>query len=73
MSVKVIASQRWDVLLRQCSRSCNNCRAVARILFQPRQRGKPRVWGRSSQWGPGPERLLRASGDEALLKVKGFQ
>jgi len=26
-------------------------RAVARILFQLRQRGEPEVWGRSPQWG----------------------
>jgi len=28
-------------------------RAVARVLFQPRQRGEPQVWGRSPQRGPG--------------------
>ena len=34
-------------------------RAVARILFQPRQRGEPVVWGRSPQRGPGAEPLVR--------------
>ena len=38
-----------------------NFRAIARILFQPRQRGKPWVWGRSPQRGPGTEPLVRAS------------
>jgi len=31
-------------------------RAVARILFQPRQRGKPGVWGRSPQRDSGQSR-----------------
>jgi len=47
-------------------------RAVARILFQPRQRGKLEVWGRSPQWGPGAEPLIRGSGGEARLKLKAF-
>jgi len=37
-------------------------RAVARILFQPRQRGEPGVWGLSPQRGPGAEPLVRGIG-----------
>jgi len=31
------------------------------------------VWGRSPQWGPGAEPLVRGSGGEAPLKLKGFR
>ena len=47
-------------------------RAVARILFQPRQWGEPGIWGRSPQRGPGAEPLVRGSGGEAPLKLKAI-
>jgi len=47
-------------------------RAVARILFQPRQRGEPGIWGQSPQRGLGAEPLVRGLGGEAPLKLKAF-
>jgi len=49
LSLSRVEKRRWQA------------RAVARILFQPRQRGKPGVWWRSSQRGLGTELLVRGT------------
>jgi len=47
-------------------------KAVARILFLPRQRGEPGIWGQSPQWGPGAKPLVRGQGAKPL-KLKALQ
>jgi len=37
-------------------------RAIARILFQPRQSGKLGIWGLSPKQGPGSEPLVKGGG-----------
>ena len=51
---------------------CWSIRAVARILFQPRQRGKPGIWGRSPS---GVQRQGPWSGRKGArpLKLKALQ
>ena len=50
-------------------------RAVARILFQLRQRGEPGVWRRSPQRAPGqsPWSEGQGTGPPERLKLKAFQ
>jgi len=54
LSVKQICTRMWA----DTQRDGRPARAVARILFQPRQRGEPGIW-RSPQRGPGAEPLVR--------------
>jgi len=51
---------------------CSVTRVVARILFLPRQKGEPKVWGQSPQRAPGAEPLVRGSGGFAPWSWKLF-
>ena len=78
MHQKQLVNAQFSTQVVQFTKNCLQCfdtvgrvagrapgRAVARILFQPRQRGKPGVRGPSPQRGPGAEPLVSGSGGKA--------